>query len=84
MEITDTDRISFLKKSMGKFDTRMRYDQSTLMPKGEYMLTFLDENNNYKMSAAKDLEEAIDNAIMKKHKDPDRFYDSVDHIPHSL
>jgi hypothetical protein len=84
MEITDSDRISFLKKSMGKLDTRMRYNQNTWMPIEVYMLTFLDENNNYKMSVSSDLEEAIDNAIMKKHKDPDGFYDSVDHIPHSL
>lgn len=81
MEITDTDRINFLKKSMGKFDTGTRYRKNSWMAEEEFMLTFLDKDNNYKMSTSTSLEEAIDKAILQSN---DNVFSSVDHIPHSL
>ncbi len=80
MEITDSDRISFLKKYMGKFDTRSRYNKEKSQE--EYMLTYLGKDDKYTLSTAESLEDAIDNAIVKCSDHI--ISSSVDHIPHSL
>ena len=82
MEITDTDRLNFLNKLMGKIDTRTRYRESSSAPEEEFMLTFLDTDDDYKMITSTDIRNVIDKAIIKRESA--NSASSVDHIPHSL